>query len=267
MLMSANKTDHSKSGETAGGIKVLLYDIESSPNVAYVWGKYEQNTLGDFIKERQIISFAWKWLGDKDIHVLSLPMLKSYKRDPENNKELIVELHRLISEADIAVGHNIDAFDDKMSNTGFIKHGLKPPPPHKTIDTLKVARSRFRFNSNKLGELGKFLGLGGKVQIPGFSLWSRCLSGDKKSWALMEKYNRGDVALLEKIYLKLRPWMRTHQNMNVLDKHVGCSTCRSIHIQRRGWRINLYGRTPRYQCMRCGRWACGATIQNKLQYR
>lgn len=253
--MSANKTN-GPGRETA----VLLYDVETSPNLAYVWGKYEQNVLGDFVEERQIISVSWKWLGEKKIYVLSARMLPGYRAGkPINNKALMIHLHGLFSQADIVVGQNIDEFDDKMSNTGFIKHGLPPPPPHKTVDTLKVARAKFRFNSNSQGDLGKFLGLGEKVKHWGFELWVRCLKGDPKAWALMERYNMGDVRLLERVYLKLRPWMTNHPSMTALDGKFGnCPMCRSKNLERRGFGLLSGGtRRQRFQCRDCAKWSTG----------
>lgn len=263
-MAHANQTKPEKA-ETA--LKVLLYDVESSPNIAYVWGKYEQDALGEFIKERQIISVAWKWLGEKEVHVLSLPMLPTYKKSPEDNKALILKLHELMAQADVVVGHNVDAFDDPMSNAEFLVHGLKPPPPHRTVDTLKFARHKFRFNSNKLGDLGKRLGLGAKVHTGGFELWAGCLRGDPGSWRKMMDYNKQDVVLLEKIYLKLRPWMKNHPDMNGKDGHVGCPLCRSNRLQRRGWSLSLGGKKMRFRCLDCGKWSKGELIGREWKFR
>lgn len=234
------------------GPRILLYDVETSPNIAYVWGKYEQNVLGDFIKERQIISIAWKWLGEKEVHVLAMPMLKTYKKNPEDNSELIRKFQSVMNQADIVIGHNIDQFDDKMCNVAFIHSDLGPAKPHKTVDTLKVARKYFCFNSNKLDDLGKFLGLGRKVKHWGFAMWVKCLQGDKKAWDLMMEYNKGDVVLLEGIYLKLRPWIT--RNPRVKDApSEGCPECKSFDTKKNGrsWRS---GRrmVQTYQCLSCG---------------
>jgi hypothetical protein len=246
--------------------RVLLYDIETSPNLAYVWGKFEQNALGDFVQERQIISFAWKWLGESEVQCLSLRSFSGRAKASDNNRALILRLHALMSQADIVVGHNVMEFDDKMANTGFVKHGLKPPPPHKAVDTLRIARDKFRFNSNRLNDLGKFLDLGEKVRHSGFDLWLGCLRGDPKSWTTMELYNKGDVTLLEKIYLKLRPW-GNHPSMTALDGFDGCPHCRaaSKRVQWRGWQIAGGKRQRRAQCQDCGHWCRG--VQTKAGWR
>lgn len=260
----ANKTKAEKP-ETAA--KILLFDVESSPNIGYTFGKYDQTVI-EFIKERQIICFAWKWLGEKKINCLAMPMFNSYKKDKTDNKALIKKLHELISRADVIVGHNVDDFDDKMSNTDFIKHGLPPPPPHRTVDTLKFARYKFRFNSNRLGDLGEFLGVGKKVRTGGFELWKRCLAGDDAAWSTMIKYNKGDVRLLEKIYLKERPWMIRHQNIGATDAIKGCPACGSKKLERRGWSLLIGGdRKARFQCKDCGRWAKGEVKRGEWKFQ
>lgn len=249
-------------------MKILLLDVECSPNIAYIWAKYEQNALGDFIKERQVISFAWKWLGEKDVHVLALPDFKGYKKNPDDNKALIMRMYELVCQADLIVGHNLDLFDDKIANTEFLLLGLQPPPPHKTVCTLKAARHNFYFNSNKLGDLGFRLGFGKKVDTGGFELWAGCMRGDPKSWLKMKKYNKGDVVLLEKIYLRIRPWMKGHPNVNALDGHVGCPTCRGVKLQRRGWQVVGNGRRQRFQCQNseCGKWSKGALVKKEIRF-
>lgn len=243
-------------------MRVLLYDVETSPNLAWIWGKYEQDALGDFEKERKIISFAWKWLGESKISVLAIPMFKRYKKDPEDNRALIKCLHKLFSEADVVIGHNVDQFDDKMANTDFICNGLPPPPPHKTIDTLKIARSKFRFNSNKLDDLGARLGLGRKRATGGFKLWFGCLKGIASCWRKMMLYNKRDVGLLEKVYLKLRPWISNHPDLNALDGIDACPSCKSKDVRPRGWGLSNGGyKRQRFKCGSCSRWAVGRLIK------
>lgn len=239
--------------------RILLFDVETSPNIGYTWGKWEQNVI-EFIKERQIICFSWKWLGQRKTYVKALPDFPGYKRDRDNNKALIAALHKEISKADIVVGHNIDGFDDKRANTDFIKHGFPPPPPHKTVDTLKVARSKFQFNSNKLNDLGAFLKVGQKVKHSGFELWRQCMAGNPTAWRLMKKYNAGDVDLLERVYLKERPWMTNHPAMKQRGDNV-CPKCDSHNLISGGWLINRSGKKPRYQCKDCGSWSSGVLIK------
>lgn len=224
-------------------MQILLYDLETSPNLAWVWDFYEQNVLG-IEKERELISFAYKWLGENKVKVFSLRTLKE--------KDLVKKLHELFDQADVIIAHNGDNFDAKMANSFFIKQGLTPPSPYKSIDTLKIARSKFRFNSNHLNDLGKYLNCGEKVNTGGFGLWLRCLKGDTKAWKLMERYNQGDVELLEKVYKKLVPWAH---NSPAIALGFTCPRCGSSHLQQRGWQISKVFMSKRVQCQDCSAWS------------
>ncbi len=247
-------------------MKILLFDIESSPNIGYTWGRYEQTVI-EFIKERQAICISWSWYPDPKVYVLALPDFPGYKKNPDSNKALISAFHKEISKADIAIGHNIDKFDDPMVNTDFIVNGLPPPPPHRTIDTLQIARRRFRFNGNRLGDLGSRLGLGKKVKHWGFELWRRCLAGDMKAWALMKRYNVGDVRLLRKVYLKLRPWMKNHPNLSVEDGSRCCPTCRSKDLKPWSWMYTQSGKYQRHICKSCGNWCKAVMVKGGVVFR
>jgi ribosomal protein L37AE/L43A len=232
-------------------MKELIFDIETSPNLAYVWAKYEQDVIS-FEKEREVIAFSCKWAGEKKVYSYSLKDLKP--------KELSIKLRDFFNEADILIAHNGDNFDVKMANTSFAHHSLTPPSPYKTIDTLKIARSKFKFNSNKLDDLGEYLGLGRKVETGGFKLWLGCLSGNKRSWNKMVKYNRQDVILLGKVYLKLRPWAT---NLPQNSEGLTCPACGSTNVQRRGFNINKVFKSQRYQCRSCGKWSSSS---KKIKY-
>ena len=246
--------------------KVLLYDVESTPNRGYCWEKYEQDII-EFDRERQIITFAYKWLGEKEVHAYSLPDFPSFQADISDNKALIQKLHDVMSEANIVVGHNVNQFDDRMANADFLRHGLNPPPPHRTVDTLAFARSKFRLNSNKLDDLGKILGVGRKVKHEGFSLWRKCMDGDTEALKRMVRYNKQDVVLLVAVYLKLRPCMAHHPNMNAIDKNDGCPVCRSRNLMSRGFSIFGGGKRPRFKCKDCGKWSSGVVIQGRWEFR
>ena len=153
------------------------------------------------------------------------------------------------------VGQNIRAFDIRKLNARFIFYGLKPIAPQKTIDTLVIARKQFSFSSNKLDDLGAFLGLGRKIKTGGYDLWLRCMAGEKKAWTKMKAYNKQDVTLLEKVYLKLMPWDSQHPNLSSYNHNgLECPKCLSKHIEWRGTARNKTTSYRRFQCKDCGSW-------------
>ena len=207
-----------------------------------------------------MLSFAVKWLGEKKISTYALPDFKGYSRNKECDKALVQELWRIFDTADILVGHNSKAFDVKKANARFLVNGLLPPSPYKQIDTLQIARSRFKFGSNRLNDLGVALGVGKKLPHTGAHLWFSCMAGDPKSWALMKRYNARDVELLAAVYDKLKAWAPNHPNMNLYDAGDNCPTCQSGNIQRRGVQVKLNSRRTRFHCQDCGTWFTGAKV-------
>src|SRR5712664_1179773 len=193
--------------------KILFLDIETAPSLGWVWGKWQQNVI-DFKKDWYMLSFAYKWANEDQIHVKGLIDYPGYKRHTENDKALAKDLWKLLDEADIIIAQNGDAFDIPKINTRFLIHGLQPPSPYKTVDTLKIARKAFAFDSNKLDDIGHYLKIGRKLPHTGFHLWKGCMSGDPESWKTMKEYNAHDIDLLEQLYYKVRAWDKQHPQVN-----------------------------------------------------
>lgn len=237
--------------------RILLLDIETSPNIGYTWGKYEQNVI-EFTQEWFILCAAWKWLG-KGVHTVAQIDSPAYKKDRTNDQNVIEALWKVLNEAEIVVVHNGKRFDIPKINARFLVHGLTPPSPYKVVDTLTIARNSFKFDSNKLDDLGKSLKLSRKLETGGFSLWKECMSGDEQAWKKMVRYNKQDVQLLEQLYLRIRPWINNHPAFNVVgDKPHNCPICQGIRIQSRGYERRANGRqSQRFQCQGCGKWFYG----------
>lgn len=238
--------------------RILLFDIETAPNIGYTWGKYEQNVIA-YTQEWYMLAFCAKWLNSGDVISKCLPDYQGYKSNPTDDGAMIRDLWKLFDEADVIVGHNGDQFDIKKSNAKFIIHGLNPPSPYKTIDTKKIAKRYFKFNSNKLDDLGNTLGVGRKMKHTGFDLWQDCMSGDLEAWEVMRMYNRQDVLLLERVYHKLKPYITNHPNMGILSEiEDACPVCASPNVHKRGHSITATGKKRRYQCQDCGAWSVGS---------
>lgn len=235
--------------------RILLYDLETSPYQIEAWGTYQTDALR-IVRESYILCVAYKWLGEKTTHVVALPdFKKQYKKDRENDRELIKKLHGLFDEADIIIAHNGDKFDQKRSQGRFLRHKLPPPSPYRSIDTLKVARKYFALPSNRLDSLGEQLGLGRKVQHTGKKLWFDCMDGDMAAWKLMKKYNKQDVDLLEAVYLVMRPWIANHPNLSVWHGQDACPACDSTNLHFKGYRHTQTQTYKRFRCRDCGKWS------------
>lgn len=235
--------------------KILLYDIETAPSIGAYFQLYKEGNIIWTEKHWYILSFAYKWLNKKGVNVLALPDFDTYKKEPENDKLLVKELWKLFNESDVIIAHHGVAFDTKKSNARFIYHGLPPPEPYKEVDTRRIAKQYFKFDSNKLDDLGDYLNLGRKLRTGGLELWRDCLKGNLKAWNTMKKYNKGDVVLLEKIYLKLRPYIKNHPNRALIEgKKIACPNCGSLRVNKRGFLYTRVSVRQQYQCRDCRSW-------------
>jgi hypothetical protein len=233
------------------GPRILVLDIETLPNQAFVWGTYDQNVIR-FIKQSCIATFSAKWLGDKKMISRALIDYSGYVPGSYDDQHLVRDLWELVDQADIIIAHNGNGFDFKVCNARFIFHDLKPPSPFKTIDTKKIFKEIARFNTNKLDDLCQLLGIGAKIKTD-FDLWEGCINGDKKSWKLMVQYNERDVKMLEELYLKALPWVKDHPNLTLWTQGL-CPKCGSHQVQYRGYQVTTTRLYRRFQCVNCGGW-------------
>ncbi len=236
-------------------MRILLLDIETAPNKAYIWQLWQEVTSCDMIENHwYILCWSAKWLDDKKIYKSALPDFQGYKKNPEDDKEVLLKLWELLDKADIVIAHNGINFDRKKINTRFVINDLNPPSPYRMIDTLEVARKEFSFTSNKLADLAKFLHIGKKLETGGFQLWKDCLAGISSAWTKMVNYCVNDIVLLEKVYLRLRPYILQHPNMGVSIDKPGCPKCGSGSIVFRGYKYTNAGKYKQFCCVKCGGW-------------
>lgn len=237
--------------------KILHIDIETAPTLGWVWGLWEQNVVA-VERPWYILSVAWAW-NDGPVKCFGLVDYPQYKKSKEDDTALMEHIWNLLDTADIVIAHNGDNFDLPKINARFLKHGMLPPEPYKTVDTLKVCRRYFKMDSNRLDSVAKYLAIGSKLPHTGIDLWQGCMRGDTKSWGVMKRYNKHDVVLLREVYKKLLPWITNHPNYNVYSEENGCPNCGGKKIQRRGFDITRTGRKQRFHCQnpKCGAWSYG----------
>jgi hypothetical protein len=231
--------------------KILIFDLETYPILYYSWRLWDSHAL-EVLEYSSIISFSAKWLGGQHI----TKALCDYNNTKNPEKSLVTELWNLVDQADILVAHNGKAFDFGRMNSAFIKFNLPPPTPAQKVDTKKLAKEAFGFDSNSLEHLVQFLQLGEKMHTGGYDLWKECRADNPKAWAKMKKYNAYDVTLLEKVYLALRPWTSNHPNLNLYNRGEGCPKCGGpdYKIQSRGIHRAKTRNYQRFQCQTCKGW-------------
>jgi hypothetical protein len=224
-------------------LRILTLDIETTPNLADVWGLWKQNvSLNQLRESGYVMCFAAKWLGDRRTMFVK-------------GSDVALSAHHLMSEADAIITYNGIGFDLPYLNSMILDAGLTPPIPYKSIDLLPVVRKEFKYPSYKLQYVANRLRLGGKLEHEGHELWIKCRNGDEKAWAKMEKYNRQDVKLTEKLYLKILPWIKNHPNMGLFhpsNTMPVCTNCGGVNVVKNGTRMTQTGIYQRYYCNGCG---------------
>lgn len=248
--------------------RILCYDIETSLQTVTVFSLKYNDFIdpASIVTERHVVCICWRWLGETKVHSVSLlDDPKRFKKDIHDDLHVLTVFHKILSEADVIVAHNGDQFDLKYLKTRMLFHNLPVLPPITSIDTYKVAKQAFLFNSNKLDYLGKFLGFGGKTSTPK-GLWSDVWNGSKKAIRTMVEYNKRDVVLLEKVYLCLRPHIPNHVNGELFGT-LGCPKCGSHKTERRGFHRAISRVYQRWQCQSCAGWFRSTTNDKSITTR
>lgn len=239
--------------EISGAPKVLLFDIETAPMLAYCWGLWDQTVgLNQIYSDWYILSWAAKWLHSNKV------MYEDSRKNKniEDDSRLLKGIWNLLDEADVVITQNGISFDVRKLNARFIMSGMQPPSSFKHIDTKRIAKKHFAFTSNKLEYMSDKLAStyvkGKHKKFPGFELWKECLKGNKEAWEEMEDYNRLDVLALEEVYKKLMPWDSTiNFSLYYNDGKDRCH-CGSTQFKKNGYYYTQTGKFQRYRCLRCG---------------
>jgi hypothetical protein len=129
-----------------------------------------------------------------------------------SDKDILAPLRELMDSADIIAGHNVDRFDIRKINTRFLVNGIEPVTGKKTLDTLKIARAKFAFESNRLDYISQRLGLRPKDDIRNRDWLKIVTTGDGPTLKKVLKYCKGDVKNGKGILEKLMKYSgkRTH---------------------------------------------------------
>lgn len=190
---------------------------------------------------------------------------KAYKKDRRDDSLVAKAFWKLLDEADIVVTQNGDRFDLKRMNLAFLKAGLKPPSPYKSVDVYKTGKAVFGFLSNKLDSKRKELGGEGKMDNGGFKTHIGCMKGDRRAWNVMRRYCAKDVLETEKDYLAQMPFIKSHPNMALYEAFPKglCPHCGKGKLYKNGKRFDFTNKN-KYQaltCDKCGRYSRGEVVK------
>lgn len=233
--------------------KVLIFDIETAPIEAFVWGLWDNNVaLNQIKKDWFVLSWAAKWLHESKM----MYMDQSKVKDKSNDKELLKGIWELLNEADIVITQNGKNFDEKKLKARFILNKMKPPSSFKHIDICKITKRTFGFTSHKLEYMTnklctKYKKLKSK-KFQGQDLWTECLKNNQSAWKEMELYNKYDVLSLEELYDIVIPWDNSI-NFNIYNDAIeNVCKCGSKKFTTDDFYYTNLGKFQRYKCTNCG---------------
>lgn len=230
--------------------RILLIDLEVSGNLGYFYDRKWEAKIFKVKEYQRIISISYKWFGKDKVYTYCLADFPTWKKDRMDDTELVLKLWEAMNQADIIVAHNLKKFDLKKANTRFLIDGLEPPQPAKYVDTLLIAKNKFGFIGNSLGDLGEQLGIGSKEKTGHSDLWEDCIINDKHSaWVAMKRYNAQDVLLLERLLKKFWAWFDIPR---VSFDSLRCKGCGGTNFVRSGKTYRATGYRFRLRCVDCG---------------
>lgn len=126
-----------------------------------------------------------------------------------NDRAIIVELARELSEYDVIVAHNGVGFDLPFIRSRALYWGLDRVPDVKVVDPLKVLWEKFRLKRNSLGAVSDFIGSLDKKDPLDMSLWVNVvLNGNKNALNQIVHHCQSDVRELEDVLNAVKPYCR-----------------------------------------------------------
>ena len=231
-------------------MKTLYIDVETSPNLAYVWRLWDQNiSLNQVVEQTEILCFAHMWGTSKRAATCDIWN--------DGRRAMAAKLHELLNEADLVVGYNSRSFDVKLINSLMVEEGFGPPSPYAQFDLYVEAKKAFKWPTMKLQNVLERLGLENKLSTGGFELWKGCLEGDWDCIGKMLAYNKQDVEIMPALLERLRPWSRSYPNRSLFvdTENPVCPRCGSTHVGPRGQYTSGTGTYRKYFCKECKSWS------------
>ena len=239
--------------------KILILDVENARMQFGGWNIGKQViTAPQIIKDWFLLGWSAKWLFDSTVMSDFVTSKEALARD---DARICKSVWKLMNDADIIITHNGIRSDFPKLNTRFLLTGLMPPMPYQVIDTFKIAIKWFQFGSASLNYMSKIILRKEKLNTD-YQLWIDCENGIQEQIDYMEKYCKEDTSLTEKVYLEIRPWIKSHPNLAVMMEAESqcCPNCGGFEFEEK----EGYYTTPqnKYITVRCKN--CGAINRKKV---
>lgn len=249
--------------------KILYYDIETTPLLAYIWRTGKQvvrhSQLAEQRNEYRIICICYCWNDSK------APKALIWDHRKQDCTAIVKEFDALIKQADVVIGKNSNSFDNRHLNAQRMLTGGTPMPDwvRYTDDLERQMRKYFYLPSFSLDYISKILGLGGKLKME-LQDWIDIVEdrkGERGTKALkkMVRYGKKDIADTRALWEYLEGHFETRFNHATFLMDKVCVTCGSCNIIKNGTRISGKTRYQLYFCNEHGGYAGRAPISTQQQ--
>ncbi len=218
--------------------RILILDVERLDGITqqHWWdrGDLKQRYIRheDVLREPRTTIVCAKWYDQPDV-------IRLAEWDKGGRGKFLKNVHQLVSEADIIVGHFLDNADIPWLMGDFylprIGHPHRPNlerlPEPKTVDTYKVLR-RFKSGApfKSLNAVTQILGLPSKVDIYDRERMERAVAGNTEDRERLVEYCAGDVVATQWLYDWERPHIKNHPALFVdgQDRLMTCRACGGV---------------------------------------
>lgn len=205
--------------EMAEGVRnrILILDVERLPGITqqYWWDRGDLKNryihYETVVRQPRTTIVCMKWY-DRD------EPIELAEWDKGGRKAFLKKVHRLLEQADIVVGHNIDNADIPwLKGDMHIEAGLPPLPPFKTVDTLKVLRRQFKSGVpfKGLDAFCQIVGIPSKTDHYDRMAMERAVDGSVEDRERLTSYCTGDVIATQGLLDYLRPHITNHPTLFV----------------------------------------------------
>jgi len=211
--------------------KILILDVERLPGLTMqAWWDRGDLQKGRYIhyetvqRMPRVTIVCAKWYDQPDVIELA-------EWDKGGRKKFLKNVHQLMSQADVIVGHFITGADlPWLANDIHVEAGLPPLPPFKTVDTLRVIRKVFGAGApfKSLDAFCQILGIEAKTDRYDARAMERAVTNKSvEDRDRLVAYCTGDVLATQGLYDYLRPFITNHPALFVdgKDSMTVCHRC------------------------------------------
>lgn len=243
--------------------RILILDVERLPGITQQTWWDRKDLQRKYIhhetvtREPRTTIVCAKWYDSPEV-------MRFAEWDKGGRGTFLKRVHRLMAEADIVVGHNLDNADVPWLVGDFYlprighKHRpqLAPLPPFKTVDTLKVLRQQFKSGApfKGLDAFCQVVGIPAKTDRYDARAMERAIAGSVEDQVRLTDYCAGDVIATQGLYDWERPHIKNHPALFVdgTNSLTTCNRCgnETVNIGKR-YVANVLTYTMR-RCVSCG---------------